>query len=83
MYGITIMHSPCIPPDQCSLESNAFVQFIQKYCKSPPCTAPGYYYDPQVVLDYRCYLPGGKEEIGTDYPPKARIAFIYDGMHEH
>mmetsp|Transcript_5477 Transcript_5477/g.12120 ORF Transcript_5477/g.12120 Transcript_5477/m.12120 type:complete len:525 (+) Transcript_5477:133-1707(+) len=25
--------------------------------------------DPQLLLDYRCYLPDGKEEIGTDYPP--------------
>ncbi len=28
--------------------------------------------DPQVLFDYRCYLPDGKEEIGTDYPPQIK-----------
>ncbi|GIL86976.1 hypothetical protein Vretifemale_15166 [Volvox reticuliferus] len=26
--------------------------------------------DPQLLLDYRCYLPEGQEQIGTQYPPQ-------------
>ncbi|GLI65769.1 hypothetical protein VaNZ11_009364 [Volvox africanus] len=25
--------------------------------------------DPQLLLDYRCYLPEGQEQMGTQYPP--------------
>ncbi|GIL86967.1 hypothetical protein Vretifemale_15166 [Volvox reticuliferus] len=26
--------------------------------------------DPQLLLDYRCYLPEGQEQMGTQYPPQ-------------
>ena len=26
--------------------------------------------DPQLLFDYRCYLPGGRENMGTDYSPQ-------------
>ena len=26
--------------------------------------------DPQLLFDYRCYLPGGREHMGTEYPPE-------------
>ena len=33
-----------------------------------PHAKPKRYINPMVLLDYRCYAPGGK--IGTDYPPE-------------
>lgn len=34
--------------------------------------APQGHADPQLLLDYRCYLPDGREEMGTDYPPQVK-----------
>lgn len=42
-------------------------QFVLKYVKSD--AAPHGVADPQLLLDYRCYV-GGKEVLGTDYPPQ-------------
>ena len=44
------------------------MQFINKLVVA--ADAPHGVADPQVLFDYRCYLPGGKEEIGNDYPPR-------------
>ena len=44
------------------------MQFVNKLVVA--ADAPQGAADPQVLFDYRCYLPGGKEELGTDYPPK-------------
>lgn len=40
-------------------------QYVQKMGEAPRA-----YVNPQILLDYRCYLPGGKEDLGLDYPPK-------------
>jgi len=45
-------------------------QFILKLVTA--ADAPRGFADPQILLDYRCYLLDGKEEIGTDYPPQIR-----------
>ncbi len=45
-------------------------QFVNKLVTA--ADAPHGYADPQVLFDYRCYLPDGKEEIGTDYPPQIK-----------
>eukprot|EP00798_Chlamydomonas_sp_ICE-L_P018469 gene18469-24960_t len=36
----------------------------------PADQAPHGVADPQLLFDYRCYLPEGKEVIGLDYPPQ-------------
>jgi hypothetical protein len=46
------------------------LQFILKLVTA--ADAPRGFADPQILLDYRCYLLDGKEEIGTDYPPQIR-----------
>ena len=48
-----------------SCMSSLRAQYVAKGMPEPPK-----YYNPQVMMDYRCYLPGGKEEMGTNYPPK-------------
>ena len=42
--------------------------------------APKRWFHPQVIFDYRCYLPNGKDEMGTDYPPKVWIIGVGLGM---
>ena len=48
------------------------LQFVNKLVVA--ADAPQGVADPQVLFDYRCYLPGGKEELGTDYPPQVGVA---------
>ena len=48
------------------------MQFVNKLVVA--ADAPQGAADPQVLFDYRCYLPGGKEELGTDYPPQVGVA---------
>ena len=36
----------------------------------PPEDAPHGVADPQLLFDYRCYLPGGKEAMGIDFSPR-------------
>lgn len=47
--------------------TNAYV--LKKISRDSP-DYPKYSADPQLLLDYRCYVEGG--ELGTNYPPKVK-----------
>ncbi|KAG1662705.1 hypothetical protein FOA52_014570 [Chlamydomonas sp. UWO 241] len=44
-------------------------EFVNKLV-APDAVASKGHADPQVLLDYRCYLGGGREAMGTEYPPQ-------------
>lgn len=36
----------------------------------------------QVLLDYRCYLPDGRESMGTEYPPQVCVCLCLFALAE-
>ncbi|GLI65785.1 hypothetical protein VaNZ11_009401 [Volvox africanus] len=46
---------------------NDFVSKLPTLTDQPQI--PRFDADPQLLLDYRCYLPEGQEQMGTQYPP--------------
>lgn len=43
------------------------IKFVHKLPKEHARTGHA---NPQLLLDYRCYLPDGRQEMGTEYPPQ-------------
>eukprot|EP00798_Chlamydomonas_sp_ICE-L_P018468 gene18468-24959_t len=50
------------------IEGNA--QFVLKLLTVEEALKRPLAADPQLLLDYRCYLPDGHDKLGTNYPPQ-------------